>query len=301
MAKILTVGLSPAIQKTIRMPRFTLGAVNRSTDYLIDASGKSINVGRVLAQAGLEAHCLVPVGGENGELFGKLCRRDGIQVHPVPTRGRVRFCYTLIDTGAGEATELVVNEPEAVTPEEEALFREAYLRLLGEGPAAVALSGSRLKGFSGEIVPFLVKAAAERGVVFLADYKGEDLKNSFLSPTVHPAVVKINREELLQTFPGTADSQEALKELARQYRCAFVVTRGADPTLYADEFVAGTLESKIVEAVNPIGCGDSFLAGLAEAVVAGRPLAEAVERGRHYAALNAASYHPGWIKEDEEP
>lgn len=301
MAKILTVGLSPAIQKTIRIPRFIPGAVNRAADYLIDASGKSTNVCRVLTQAGLEAHCLVPVGEENGELFVNLCRRDGLHVHPVPTRGRVRFCYTLIDRGAGEVTELVVNEPEAVSPEEEGLFREEYLRLLGQKPAAVTVSGSRLKGFSDDIIPFLVKAAVDRGVVFLADYKGEDLKNSFLSQTIHPDLVKVNRDELLQTFPGIAASEEALKELARQYRCAFVVTHGAEPTLYADESVSGTLESRMVKAVNPIGCGDSFMAGLAEAAVAGLPLAAAVEKGRHYAALNAVSYHPGWIKEDEEP
>ncbi|MBI9104383.1 MAG: hypothetical protein JEY99_18345 [Spirochaetales bacterium] len=299
MSGILTVGLSPAIQQIIRLPGFLPGEVNRSTDYMTDAAGKSINVGRVLVQAGIDTHCLVPLGEDNEELFIGLCKRDGLKIRSVRLKGRVRTCYTLIDLEKKEATEVVVNEPEVISAEEESAFRFEYLRCLDLGLSAVAVSGSRLPGFSSEIIPFMVKEALARGIPFFADYKGEDLLNSFISDQVRPDFVKINDEELADSFPEmeNIDLAEKILKLSRKYNNSFIITRGGRSTFYADSESAGELESQIVDAVSPIGCGDSFLAGLLEGVVKKLSLAESIEKGRQYAAWNAESYHPGWIKE----
>jgi fructose-1-phosphate kinase PfkB-like protein len=89
MKKVLTAGLSPAIQKTIIFERLSKGEVNRASEYLIDAAGKSINVCRVLTQAGINAEALVPVGVESRERFEALCRRDSIAITACVTQGRV--------------------------------------------------------------------------------------------------------------------------------------------------------------------------------------------------------------------
>ncbi len=78
MKKILTAGLSPAIQKVILFDSVDKNTVNRSSSYLICASGKSINTCRVLIQAGIDAQAIVPAGIENMEHFKELCRNDHI-------------------------------------------------------------------------------------------------------------------------------------------------------------------------------------------------------------------------------
>ncbi len=298
---ILTLGLSPAIQKTISFSRLIPGEVNRAREYLLDASGKSINVSRVLRQAGEEVTALVPVGTENSNLFRNLCRRDGLVLAEVPTRGRVRKCYTLLDLETGEATELVVNEPEPVLPAEEEALKEQYLTLLNEGIQAVALSGSRLPGFSEDLIPFLVREARKRNLLFFADYRGEDLRNSFQSEDIKPDYVKINAGEFDQTFPEYTHSNlgDRIARASEEFRCAFIITRGADSTLYAEGGVKGEMESLPVKAVNPIGCGDAFTAGLIHGITRQNTLRESVEWGREFASRNALSRRPGWIKETE--
>lgn len=302
MSRVLTVGLSPAIQKIIRLPEFVPGEVLRSLDYMVDAAGKSINVGRVLVQAGVDTCCLTPVGEGNEERFCGLCARDGLTLNPVLIKGRVRTCYTMIDMKNQEATEVIVNEPEIISEAEEEAFKAEYLKLLDEGFSAVTVSGSRPAGFSSDVIPFMLEEAVGRGIRFFADYKGEDLGNSFISSKVRPDFVKINGEELLHSFPDTENEgiEKSILHLSEKYGNSFIITRGADSTYYAGRGSAGELESRLVKAVSPIGCGDSFLAGLVEGIIKEKPLSEAVEIGREYASKNAESYHPGWIKEGLE-
>lgn len=299
MKKILTAGLSPAVQKIILLEHLEKGKVNRSTDYIIDAAGKSINTCRVLIQAGLKANALVPVGNESIDMFTKLCSKDSIPLIASETAGRIRTCYTLIDTKEKSSTEIVVNEPETVSAEEEKAFCRLFSENL-EGTGCLVVSGSRLKGFSDAVIPFMVEESSKRNISFLADYKGKDLKNSFISEKIRPDFVKINKTELLQTFgSGSAHEREIIKELSKKYNNTFIITSGEGSTLISQSGNLFEMESEKLEAINPIGCGDSFNAGIAEGIIKNFTLQQAAEKGRDYAAKNALSLHPGWIKNNE--
>ncbi len=87
--------------------------------------------------------------------------------------GRVRTCTTVIDRSSGLCTELVVNEPERVTPEEKHVFTSEFLRELEKRPAVLVISGSRLPGFSEQIIPFMVEQAKGQGMTVIADYRGK--------------------------------------------------------------------------------------------------------------------------------
>ena len=54
--------------------------------------------------------------------------------------------------------------------------------------------------------------------------------------------------------------------------------------------------SKKIKALNPIGSGDSMIAGIIQGILEGLSLIDAVEKGRDYGALNALNIHPGRIK-----
>ena len=294
----LAVGLSPAIQKTLIMGEFREGEVNRSENYYIDSAGKCVNVCRVLTQGGMTSSCLTVAGIENREYFETLCRRDSVNISTIETGGRVRICTTIVDLNKNRCTELVVNEPEVITPEEEKAVKRTYLNRLSDGYRAVIISGSKFEGFSDEIIPFIVQTAKEHKCLVVADFRGEDLKNSFISKSIRPDIVKINEEEFFQTFSRFKQLEEGLIEVSLEYNCAFIISRGSESTIAADKGKIFYVESKIIKAVNPIGCGDSMTAGITQGILEGLSLKESIEKGRDYAAKNTLSIHPGWILEN---
>jgi tagatose 6-phosphate kinase len=293
--KILVAGLSPAIQKTLLFSNFREGEVNRSEKTYTDAAGKCINVCRVLTQAGLKSECLTVTGQENADFFNMLCRRDRIKLHGVITRGRVRTCTTLIDKGSGVCTEIVANEPEEVRGEEEERYLELYRELLNQNFRAVIVSGSRLPGFSHKIIPEMMTLCKQKGLGFFADYREEDLRNSFQSSEIRPDLIKINGVEFMQTFPEYNRLEEGLQDFSLRNSSTIVISRGREDTLIAEKGRISLLPSKQMKVVNPIGCGDSMTAGIAQGILQGLPMNSSVKLGRDYAARNAMSIHPGWI------
>lgn len=294
----LTVGLSPAIQKILLFNNFKQGEVNRSHSYLTDAAGKCVNVCRVLTQGGMNASCLTVAGRENRTEFENLCRRDSLDLSTVETSGRVRICTTLVETENNRCSEIVVNEPEAITEDEELAFKNVFLKILSQGYRSVIISGSRLKGFSENIIPFIVKAAKEQKVLLFTDYKGIDLISSFINKDICPDYIKINEQEFIETFKDCKNLKDGLKEVSLKYKSVFIISRGSLSTIVADRGNLFEVESKLIKALNPIGCGDAMMAGLAQGILEGLQLKEAVIKGRDYATLNALSIHPGWILEE---
>ena len=86
MSKFLCICLSATIQKTVNFKNVQLEKVNRSLNYILDASGKAVNSARVLNQ--IEAGCVsvvCPLGKENSAEFLKLAEKDNLNVFAVET------------------------------------------------------------------------------------------------------------------------------------------------------------------------------------------------------------------------
>jgi len=75
--RFLVVCLNPTIQKTLVFKSLKLDAVNRAAEVRTDASGKGVNVARVLTQCGYPATHLTHAGGPNKDWF---CRSAGRMV-----------------------------------------------------------------------------------------------------------------------------------------------------------------------------------------------------------------------------
>ncbi|NCC64394.1 MAG: hypothetical protein EOM15_07045 [Spirochaetia bacterium] len=296
MKKILTVGLSPAIQRTLVFDDFNIGEVNRASNYYLDAAGKCVNVSRVLNQAGISNPCLTPVGRENQREFLSLCEKDGLRMVPVFTSARVRTCITCLDRKKQSATELVVNEPESIEAEEEQAFWNTYAASFVEEGLLVVISGSKLPGFSDAIIPRMVEHAKKHKSVVIADYRNDDLRKSFFSRTICPDFVKINESELLQTFSEYDSLIEALKQITLQYNTTVIITRGKEATLSAvDGILKEHPTQKVLQPCNPIGCGDAMTAGFAYGIASDMNYFQAIEHGQEFARKNLESVHPGWI------
>ncbi|MDR2052592.1 MAG: PfkB family carbohydrate kinase [Treponema sp.] len=299
----LTVSMNPTLQKILCFPSITMDRVNRSPRHRFDVAGKGLNVCRVLSQLGKSAVHLTTLGGDMRPLFLEMSRREGLSVHWVESGSPIRFCYTLIDEGAGSVTELIENAAPA-EKETEGRLREAYEKLLADC-STVIIAGTKAPGFSGELVPFMVRRAKEQGRRVVLDLWGKDLLDSLPH---NPDLIKPNLAEFAATFApelvrgGEAAAGGAAKKtirgicrkLSAEYRCDIVLTRGTKPVWFVS---GGVFDEYPVppapKALNTTGSGDAFTAGLAAALDAG--LFAAVAEGVRCGALNAGFLQVGTI------
>jgi len=297
--RVLTIGLNPAIQKTIVFKGFQYGEVNRSQEYYLTAAGKSVNVCRVLQQLGKPVVALSPVGCKSLEQWNNLGALDQLKLINYEIPGKVRTCITLVDQKTGEATELVVNEPPVITPQREEAFLEEAAKEMARGYTRLVLSGSKAAGFSTQAYSRLVRAACAEGIFVMADFTGEDLRNTLIDGKTRPDVVKINKLEFFQTFGEGGSLEERVQKLSREYNNSFVISDGTNPILAVegDRVFHKTIQR--VPTVNSVGCGDSMTAGILHGLMGGLSLEEALETGIRFGALNAMSLIPGSIKEGE--
>jgi fructose-1-phosphate kinase PfkB-like protein/pantothenate kinase len=216
--QLLAVGLNPALQKTLVFDRWVRGQVNRARKILWSVGGK----GQQCARA---ASHLIPrmvtlaqfLGGENGERLGRMIERAGVNQITVAAAGETRCCITVIDTAAGEATELV--EPSApIPPGEVEQLLSRILQTLARGEiSGLALCGTCPPGVDEEFYATLARA---KGKAFL-------LLDSYreIAPTLatgHVDILKINAHELRSLAgksrsgdrPATQEPVESIPEMA---------------------------------------------------------------------------------------
>ena len=75
--KILCVCLSSTLQRAIEFEDVRLAEVNRSKNYILDASGKAVNSARVLNQLEKGVTTVVcPLGEKNLSAFTEAAARD---------------------------------------------------------------------------------------------------------------------------------------------------------------------------------------------------------------------------------
>lgn len=296
-----SVCLNPVIQKTLVYESIARGEVNRTSRWRIDASGKGINVTRILSQCGEPAIHLTQLGGPTRDWFLSMCRDDGLAVEWVESESPIRFCTTLIETGHASATELV-EEALPVARETGPRIEERFQSLAGTA-RMIILSGTVAAGFQPGLMPRLASLAARAGVPLVLDIKKQDLLDSL---PCRPLCVKPNLEELSQTLgllyeqikeekAARALVERTGREWYERWGTFLVVTRGSRSTLYWNGNELRECPITPVGALNPIGSGDAFCAGLARMLAHGASIDEAVREGTRLGALNAIQLKPGSI------
>lgn len=298
MKPILTVCLNPVIQNTLVFSSVQLDQVNRAVQHRVDASGKGVNVTRVLTQLGQPCVHLTHAGGDNRDWFLTLCKADGLDIRWVDSGADIRICTTMIDLSAGTATELV-QEARSVTPDTEPDFMKLFDIVLPDCGMLV-VSGTKASGYSDRIIPWMVQRAFQFGIPAVLDIKGRDLLESL---PWRPLLVKPNIHEALATWPmkTPTDETEAVRahiaavaaDLKVRYGTDLVVTRGKESIWFTESGEPAEEPSVPAQSINPIGSGDSFTAGIAHVMVNGGNLREAVQEGARLGARNAENLKVG--------
>jgi tagatose 6-phosphate kinase len=298
---ILTLSTTPALQRSMIFDSLTIDSVNRAKSVHEYASGKGINVARVAHTLGQPSVATGFLGGDSGA----FCRRDmeaGNVSHDFLTvASKTRTCITLIDQTHHTATELV--EEAGPVTESDAAKLLVKLELLLQHAKVLTLSGTLTPGCGDDFYARCIRLAHAASVPTILDAKGSPLK---LGLREKPLLVKPNRLELSATVDRAIDSERDLLDAMRmtiQMGAKWVVvTNGPAQTLLTDGRSTWKLDTPVVEAVNPIGSGDSFAAGIAVGLMRGLDVAQACVLGVACGAANAMTDFAGHVRrEDVEP
>lgn len=295
---ILCVGLTPTVQRTLLFSTLTLGEVNRARETFVTASGKGVNVARVLTTLGGDTRLVQVLGGDSGRYVASALHADGIAHDSVQTidDAPTRTCTTLLSAD-GPATELV-EEARALDSHDIRLLRAAIGTRLLEAET-VCLSGSLPPGVDAEFYADIVRDAAAFGTPVIVDAQGAPLK---LSLPHRPFLVKPNREEAARTLgfaltnDAGRDARTAIEALTESGARWALVSMGRHGSLLGDGTSLWRIVPPSLHAVNPIGSGDSLTAGFLFAhFVRGMPVPEACAFGTACGAANCLTPTSGVV------
>jgi tagatose 6-phosphate kinase len=278
-------------------PKLTLDAVNRATTTLDGAAGKSVNVAKVLQALGEQPLATGFLGGDRGEYLRSSLAARGIGLDFVKVAPRTRQCITVIDELAGTHTELVEESPPVAPADYEKLI-DLIRRRMQDCRAAV-MSGSIIPGGPAEFYFHCTRIAHEARAMAVVDAQGAALGHALKAK---PGLVKPNRAELAATVGRELKNEAAvtlaMRELYERGTQRIVVTAGKGPALAFDGRKFWKILSPRIVAVNPIGSGDAFTAGLVWRLLRGDDLGNACRWASAIGAANALTPMPGEVERE---
>lgn len=296
--KILVVCLNPTFQRTMIFDDFQLGEVNRCKELYFDASGKGVNVSRILSQKGISSKVLTQLNCSQAQSMIELCKKDDVNLLYALCDAKIRTCTTVLSNN--KTTELV----EEAYPVSSFCSRD-IIDLFDsniDNFDALIITGTRAKGFEESIYSDFVRKAKQKKKLVVLDLSKDELLKCIKSG---PDVIKPNLQEFMLTFMNlkineNEDSnkykdlvKDKMKELYDEFGINIILTRSSFPIWSYSKL--GFLEipiKPIEKIVNTIGCGDTFTAILTMELLNKQSFSDSIYKASEAAALNAQVIRP---------
>jgi 1-phosphofructokinase family hexose kinase len=280
---ILCVTPSPAVDRTARVARLTFGAILRPTEVSVLPGGKGNNVARAVCRLGALVTTTGFAGGHAGRWLVEALEHEGLNPRFVTVASETRTTYVTLDSSGRSVLVYEPSAPVGVT-DVEALLALLTTELL---PTAswVAICGSPPAGMPAHGYTTLVNACRSAGRPSLVDVGGPALAAALAA---RPDIAKVSREEAASVLPdAVGDTVAAARALVGLGATLAVVTDGPRGAGAADARSTWQVEVPRITAVDPIGSGDAFSAGLLVALDAGRSTEEALASAAAAGTANA--------------
>lgn len=273
-SSVVTVTLNPALDKTVTLPWFQIGGLNRVQQMRLDPGGKGINVAKVLTKFGLDVTATGFMAGLQGRVLCKQLEEQGIQADFLAITGEVRTNLKIYEEETKITTE--INEPGFTVQADDLLhFREKLSDLLKQATLLV-VGGSLPPGVPDDVYRDYIEMANRRGVKTILDADGIPLQEGIKAK---PFAVKPNVFELEQWIGHELDTEEniisAAKELLREGVSLAVISMGSQGSIVMDGHETYRFRPFPITPKSTVGAGDSMVAALAYSLLEGKSLAEA--------------------------
>lgn len=262
---ILTVTMNPSIDMSYQLSHLNIGQVTRSQSVSKTAGGKGLNVARVIKLMGYEPIATGILGGHFGAFIEDKLNIEQIRHSFSHINQETRNSIALLHD-QGKQTEILESGPK-INNQESQKFLEVYKKLLKK-VGLVTISGSLPPGLEKNYYAQMIDLANKQGVEVLLDSSGPYLKQGVFEKN-KPYLIKPNEDEIGQ-LTGTSLTGENFRQLPRYLSSGqlgklpwIVVSLGAKGALAKHNHNFYRAKIPKIKAINPVGSGDSTLAGLA--------------------------------------
>ncbi len=289
---ILCISPNPALDHTLVVPTVRIGSVLRAQSSLSAAGGKGLNVARAAQILGAKTLSFCFMGGRTGQAIVDLAQQEGINGQWTWIDGETRTCVIIADADTGEAT--VINEQgPKVTSDDWSHLRASVVAQLDEA-TDICFSGSLPPNSPLEMFVELVQVSRDAGKRVWVDTSGVPLHAVL---TLTGITIKINGDEAGDILGRIVDTPE----LAVSAACEFqergagnvIITLGKDGAVLVDSNGKWWAKPPSIIVKDPIGSGDSFLAGLVTAFASGFTPDVALKHAVAAGAANATTVGGG--------
>jgi tagatose 6-phosphate kinase len=291
---ITTVTLNSAIDKTYYVNRFGLNQVNRVSQMFAEPGGKGNNVAKVLQTLGIPVTASGFAGGHNGRKISEDLQSLQISHQFVETAGESRICLNIIDEETGSQTEILEGGPEISDHEWQQM--KLRIREAAKRSKLIIFSGSLAKGIPADAYKQLVEITQENGAKAVVDTSGQALEEVV---SANPFMIKPNREELSKLLGKDEingyDILDALSQPLIMSIPLVVVSMGEEGAIVRYKENIYKVFSPQIEAVNPVGCGDSLVAGISAGLYQDWNIIDCLILGTAAAAANCLEQKAGNI------
>lgn len=292
---ITSITLNAAIDRIYELESVEVGGTNRVSHCMEDAGGKGMNVAKVLQALGADVLVGGFAGGMNGTRIKELLDKRGLPHELIRIAGETRVCLTVLDSSAGEGTELLESGPTILKEEWESM-RKWLGEKTKEGDYFV-LSGSLPKGLPKSAYAELIEVINANGAKAILDTSGEAL---LLGMEEKPFAIKPNEQEIAEVLGKKAFTENDLIRFGE--KCVndgiehICITLGSAGAIFFNKEGCFKAETPKIEVVNPVGSGDAFIGGLAYGMSTGEGIKNTYRRAIACGAVNAANRDIGYVK-----
>ncbi|MHB1484951.1 MAG: 1-phosphofructokinase family hexose kinase [Saccharofermentanales bacterium] len=302
MRSIIVVCLSPAIDRNYKLPLLTPGAMHRCENPILSPGGKGVNVARVLSLLGAQAHCIGFFAGENGKYIISDLQQHNVIVDSIMLKGETRSSLNILDQSTGKETEILEAGP-TVYPNDMERFLIRFHQILFQEtkPPIVIFSGGVPRGLPTSVYEELIGIAKTYNAECLLDSSSEALSYGVKA---QPYLIKPNMRELsfitnkifnINTIIDKNLMTEIYYETRRFGIPLVAVTLGNEGAMLCLDGKVIYVHPLAIQAVNTIGSGDSFTAGIAFARANQYAWKQMLELATACAASNALFEQVGFI------
>jgi 6-phosphofructokinase 2 len=278
MCTIVTVTLSPCIDKSFSIRELVPEKKMRASILKTEPGGGGINVARVLTRLGANVVALYPSGGYTGKALDQLMAKEQIPVLSVETQNETRESIIALETSTNKQFRFTMPAPHLYELELERILER--LEEIGKLDFIV-VSGSLPTNIPSNIFSQINRIAEKKKARLIVDTSGEALKHA-VDHGVY--LIKPNMSELAHLAQKEHLSGDEIVPQARHIiktkKCEIiVVSLNAAGAMVVTNNKAIAVTPPAVKVKSTVGAGDSMVAGIVFSLSKGNDIETAARYG----------------------
>lgn len=305
---ILTITPNPSVDISYKIDTLKIDDVNRCNQVRKTAGGKGLNVTRVLNQLGPKIEATGFLGGILGKFIEEELEKLEVATSFIKTDSNTRNCIAILHDN-GNQTEILEQSEEIDSKFEEEFMKKIESIMMDKD--VITCSGSLPKGISEDFYLEVIKASNKLGKKIIADTSGKQLEKIVMGKD-KPFAIKPNVDEIRDLLKKCGHDEwnrsdlviddgnigKILNSHAFKGIELVLVSAGKSGGYFRYNGEVFKISIPVIKAANPVGSGDSTVAGLAYGIDSGKDIETSVKIAMTCGVLNAAEEITGYINID---